>query len=195
MEFDVTCAILAGGESRRMGKDKAFIQVEGICLFDYVYDTCKKLFSEIIIVTNQPQQFYDYQARIVIDELRGSGSLGGLYSGLMRARNYHTFCVACDMPFLKPELVSYLVERRLNYDIIMPITKEGLEPLHALYSKRCIEPIKKLLERGEFKISKLLSKEELKKIDPALASFTNVNTKKNLLEIQSILKGGQWEVS
>jgi molybdopterin-guanine dinucleotide biosynthesis protein A len=203
MEFDVTCAILAGGESRRMGQNKAFIQVDGICLFDYVYDTCRELFSEIIIVTNQPQQFCEYQARIVIDELRGASSLGGLYTGLTKAGNYHTFCVACDMPFLKPELVSYLVERRLNYDIVMPITKKGLEPLHALYSKRCIEPIKKLLDRGEFKISKLLSmvdvwycqEEELKKIDPALASFTNVNTKKDLLEIQRILKGGQWEVS
>jgi molybdopterin-guanine dinucleotide biosynthesis protein A len=205
MEFDVTCAILAGGESRRMGQgqDKAFIQVGGISLFDYVYDTCKELFSEIIIVTNQPQQFCDYRARIVLDELRGSGSLGGLYTGLMRASDYHTFCVACDMPFLKPELISYLVEKRLNYDIVMPITKEGLEPLHALYSKRCIEPIRKLLARGEFKISELLSQvdvwycqeEELKKIDPTLASFTNVNTKKDLLEIQGILKGVQWEVS
>ncbi len=204
MEFDTTCAILAGGESRRMGQNKAFIQVEGIWLFDYVYGTCKELFSEIIIVTNQPQQFEDYQAHIVIDAIPGSGSLGGLYTALMQASNYHTFCVACDMPFLKPELISHLIEKRLNYDIVIPRAKEGPEPLHAIYSKRCIQPIIKMLDKGELKITKLLSsevrvcyceEEELKKIDPLLASFTNVNTRKDLLEIQKILKGGQWEVA
>ena len=204
MEFDITCAILAGGESRRMGQNKAFIQVEGLWLFDYVYNKCKELFSELIIVTNQPHQFEAYQAHIVIDAIRGSGSLGGLYTALMQASNYHTFCVACDMPFLKLELISHLFEKRLNYDIVIPRTKEGPEPLHAIYTKRCIQPIKKLLDKGELKITKLLSsevrvcyceEEELKKIDPFLSSFTNVNTRKDLLEIQKILKGGQWEVA
>jgi molybdopterin-guanine dinucleotide biosynthesis protein A len=157
MEFDVTCAILAGGESRRMGQDKAFIRVEGMCLFDYVYNKCKELFSEIIIVTKQPQQYRDYQAHIVIDAIGRGGSLGGIYTALMKATNYHTFCVACDMPFLMPEIVTHLIKKRLNRDIVIPLTKGGLEPLHALYSKQCIEPIKKLLERGERKIIKLLS--------------------------------------
>lgn len=202
MEFDVTCAILAGGESRRMGQNKVFIPVEGVWLFDYVYDKCKELFSEIIIVTNQPQQFYEYHAHIIIDAIRGAGSLGGIYTALMKTSNYHIFCVACDMPLLKPELISHLIEKRLNYDIVIPISKKGLEPLHAIYSKRCIEPIKNLLDKGEFKITKLLSsevrvcyceEEELKKLDPSLASFTNVNTKKDLLKIQRILKGAQWD--
>jgi molybdopterin-guanine dinucleotide biosynthesis protein A len=78
----------------------------------------------------------------------------------------------------------------------------GLEPLHALYSKKCIQPIKKILERGELKIARFLSdvhvgyceEEEIKKIDPSLASFTNVNTKKELLKIKSmLLKGALWE--
>jgi molybdopterin-guanine dinucleotide biosynthesis protein A len=108
------------------------------------------------------------------------------------------------MPFLKPELISHLIKKSLNYDIVIPRTKEGPEPLHAIYSKRCIQPIKKLLDRGELKITKLLcsevrvcccGEEELKKIDPLLASFTNVNTRKDLLEIQRILKGGQWKVA
>jgi molybdopterin-guanine dinucleotide biosynthesis protein A len=108
------------------------------------------------------------------------------------------------MPFLKPELISHLIEKRVYYDIVIPRTKEGPEPLHAIYSKRCIQPIKKLLDEGELKITRLLSselrvcyceEEELKKIDPFLSSFTNVNTREDLLEIQKILKGGQWEVA
>jgi len=200
MEKDVTCVILAGGESRRLGQDKAFIPVGGIRLLDYVYGKCQKLFSEIIIVTNQPHQFDEYQTPIVVDELPGAGSLGGLYTGLMRATNYHTFCVACDMPFLKPELMTYLIEQRFNYDVVIPRTKEGLEPLHALYSKRCIEPIKKRLAIGDFRITSFLpevrvrycDEKEIKRIDPSLVSFINVNTKKDLFKIQKMLQGEQW---
>jgi molybdopterin-guanine dinucleotide biosynthesis protein A len=204
MVSDVTCIILAGGASRRMGRDKALIQVEGIRLFDYVYGKCHDLFPEIIIVTNQPQQFSQYHhAYIVMDEIPGAGSLGGLYTGLIRANNDYIFCAACDMPFLKPALVSHLVARRFQYDIVMPVTGKGFEPLHALYSKRCIEPIKKMLEQSEFKISKLLSRvdvwycreKELKKIDPALSSFTNVNTKKDLMKIWRLLKGDRCKVA
>jgi molybdopterin-guanine dinucleotide biosynthesis protein A len=200
MKTDVTCVILAGGESRRLGQDKAFIEVGGVRLLDYVYGKCRKLFSEIIIVTNQPHQFTEYQTPIVVDELRGAGSLGGLYTGLMRANNYHTFCVACDMPFLKLELIAYLIEQRCDNDVVIPRTKEGLEPFHALYSKQCIEPIKRLLDKGDFKISNFFSEvrvrycdeKEIKRIDPALVSFINVNTKQDLFKIQKMLQGGQW---
>jgi molybdopterin-guanine dinucleotide biosynthesis protein A len=200
MRSDVTCIILAGGASRRMGQDKALIQIEGIRLLDYVYGKCQELFKEIIIVTNQPQQFIDYQTPVVGDEIPGAGSLGGLYTGLKRASNDYSFCVACDMPFLKPELIAYLIEKRLHNDVVIPKTRAGFEPLHAIYSKRCIEPIKMLLERGEFQILKLLpevqvhycGEEEIKKIDPTLISFTNVNTKKDLFKIQKILKGVPW---
>ena len=200
MYNDVTCIILAGGASRRMGQDKAFIQIEGIPLLDYVYSKCQELFKEIIIVTNQPQQFIDYKTPVIEDEIRGAGSLGGLYTGLKSASNEYTFCVACDMPFLKPELIAYLIEKRLHNDVVIPKTKEGLEPLHAIYSKRCIEPIKQCIEKGVFKITHFLpevqvhycEEEEIKKVDPALISFINANTKKELLKIQKMLKGIPW---
>ena len=197
---DVTCIILAGGASRRMGRDKAFIQIEGIRLLDYVYKKCRELFSEIIIVTNQPQQFVDYQTPVVPDEIPGIGSIGGLYTGLRRASNYYSFCVACDMPFLNPELIALIIEKRRNNDVIIPRTRAGLEPLHALYSKRCIEPLKKYIEKGDLKISNILAEvkvrycneEEIKKVDPSLLSFMNVNTKKELFKIQQMVKGIPW---
>lgn len=200
MESDVTCIILAGGTSRRMGQDKAFIQVEGIRLFDYVYGKCQELFSEIIIVTNHPHQFIEYQTPVVEDEIPGIGSIGGLYTGLKRASNYYSFCVACDMPFLNPKLIALLIENRHMNDVVIPKTRAGFEPLHAVYSKRCIEPLKKIIEKGDLKISNLLaevkvrycSEEEIKKIDPTLISFMNVNTKKDLFQIQKMLKGVPW---
>jgi molybdopterin-guanine dinucleotide biosynthesis protein A len=184
-----------------MGQNKSLIQIEGIRLFDYVYSKCQKIFPEIIVVTNNSQQLNEYQSNIVIDEIAGAGSLGGLYTGLIKSNNYYTFCVACDMPFLQPELIIHLAKKRFYYDVVIPKKKEGLEPLHAFYSKRCIEPIKKILEKGEFRVTKFLSdvqqvcyceEEEMKKIDPSLASFINVNTKKDLLEIQRMLRGVRW---
>ncbi len=183
-----------------MGQDKLFVQVGDVRLFDCVYGRCQDLFSEIIIVTNQPQHFDDYHALIVTDEIPGAGSLGGLYTGLLRASHYHTFCVAGDMPFLQSKLIAHLIQMRFNYDVVIPITRKGLEPLHALYSKRCIEPISKLLARGKFKIAKFFpdvlvrycEEEEIGKLDPSLASFTNINTKKDLLKIQELLKDNGW---
>jgi molybdopterin-guanine dinucleotide biosynthesis protein A len=183
-----------------MGQDKAFIQIEGIPLLDYVYGKCQALFKEIIIVTNQPHLFTEYQTPVVADEIPGTGSLGGLYTGLKRASNYYSFCVACDMPFLKPELITYLIEKRFQGDVVIPKTKKGLEPLHAIYSKRCIEPIKQCIEKDVFKISHFLpevqvhycEEEEFKKVDPALISFMNANTKKELFKIQKMLKGIPW---
>jgi molybdopterin-guanine dinucleotide biosynthesis protein A len=200
MLSDVTCLILAGGASRRMGRDKALIQIEGIRLLDYVYSKCQELFSEIIIVTNQPQQFVDYQTPVVADEIPGIGSIGGLYTGLKRASNYYSFCVACDMPFLNPKLIAHLIEKRHTSDVVIPRTRAGFEPLHAIYSKRCIEPLKKFIEKGDLKISNLLaevkvrycSEEEIKKFDPSLLSFMNVNTKKELFKIQQMVKGIPW---
>jgi molybdopterin-guanine dinucleotide biosynthesis protein A len=200
---NVTCIILAGGKGSRMGLNKSFIKIAGIQLFDYVYSKCQDIFQEVIIVTNKSLQlsFSEYQAHIVIDDIPGAGPLGGLYTGLIKASNYHTYCVACDMPFLQPELIIHLAEKRFDYDVVIPKTKEGLEPLHAFYSKRCIEPIKNFLERSDFKLTKFLSEvlvkyceeEEIKKIDPSLISFTNVNTKNDLIEIYRMLKGVPWE--
>lgn len=200
MRSNVTCLILAGGTSRRMGQDKAFVQVEGVRLLDYVYGTCRELFSEIIIVTNQPHQFIEYQTPVVTDEIPGTGSLGGLYTGLKQASNDHSFCVGCDMPFLKPELIAYLIEKRLKSDVVIPRTEAGLEPLHAVYSKHCIKPIKKFIARGDLKIPNFFpevrvrycEEEEIKRIDPALISFMNVNTKKDLFQIQKMLNGVPW---
>ncbi len=201
MEWDITCIILAGGRSRRMGRDKAFIQVAGVRLFDYVYSRCRSFFSEVVVVTNWPRQFQGYHALIVADEVQGAGSLGGLYTGLLWAKHYYAFCVACDMPFLRPEVIAHLVAKKNNYDVVIPKTKEGLEPLHALYSKKCIEPIKTLLDSGRFKITEFLPKvrvryceeEEIRMLDPSLSSFININTKKDLLKVQELLKGAEWE--
>lgn len=153
MKLNVSCVILAGGEGRRMGQKKAGLYIDGgdplvrgDRLFDYIYGRCYRLFSEIIIVTNTLQEFSEYQAHIVVDEIVETSSLGGLYTGLVKASTYHSFFVARDMPLLQSEVILHLTLRRFNGDVVSPSVPTGLEPLHAVYSKRCIVP-KKLKAR------------------------------------------------
>ncbi len=189
MDWNVSCVILVGGKSRRLGQDKAFIHVGESRLFDYVYGTCKDRFPETLIITNQPPQFSKYHAHIIADEIPGTGSLGRLYTGLITASNYYVFCVACDMPFFQPELIIHLTEKRFNYDVVIPSTGNGLELLHTLYSKRCIVPTKKILGEGEFKITKFFhemhvrfcDEEEIQKRDPLLHRLSTLMPQKTCL--------------
>lgn len=186
-----TCIILAGGQSRRMGENKAFVQVGNVPMFDRVFSTCRKIFSEIIIVTNHPDRFRHYEAIIVTDIVEKAGPLGGLYTGLIYARYEHAFCIACDMPLLNETLVRYLVNLCPGHDAVVPRIHGLFEPLHAVYSKKCVLLVARCLGRGVRQISFVLNDievlccddDELRAIDPGLISFTNVNTKDDLRKV------------
>jgi len=189
---DLTGIILSGGKSARMGKNKAFIEIEGTPIVDRIHGLFKNLFKEIIIVTNQKELFTNVDAKIYIDIFPNRGVLGGLYTGLFFSSFEHSFCVACDMPFLKRSVIEFLISRRSNFDVVVPMTKDGLEPLHAIYSKRCLEPIRRLLEQGRSKVIDLYAMVKVKTIeeheffamDPKKESFINVNTPEDLLSIK-----------
>ena len=196
---DLTGIILSGGKSARMGKNKAFIEIEGTPIVDRIHGLFKDLFKEIIIVTNQKELFTNVDAKIYIDIFPNRGVLGGLYTGLFFSSFEHSFCVACDMPFLKRSVIEFLISKRSNFDVVVPRTKDGLEPLHAIYSKRCLEPIRRLLEQGRSKVIDLYAMVKVKTIeeneffamDPKKESFINVNTPEDLLSIKkksSLLK-------
>ena len=175
-----------------MGANKAFIEVDGIPIIGRIYSLFKKIFNEIIIVANQKEQFVGFGAQIHSDLLPDRGVLGGLYTGLFFSSFEYSFCVACDMPYLKESVVRFLIERIDGYDAIVPKTKEGLEPLHAIYSKNCLEPIRRLMNDGNYKIidfypmvkTKTIEESELISLDPTMESFINVNTPEELISIK-----------
>ena len=132
-----------------MGENKAFIEIEGVPIIQRIYNLFKELFQEIIIVTNQKELFSNFDSKIYTDLLPNKGVLGGLYTGIFFSTFHYSFCVACDMPFIKKSLVQYLIKNIEDDDVIVPRTKDGLQPLHAIYSKNCLEPIKKIIEQGK----------------------------------------------
>lgn len=167
-----------------MGRDKAFIEIDGTPIIQRIFDIFQRLFNEIIIVTNQKELYSFFQAKIVSDLILNYGALGGLYTGLFYSSNPYSFCVACDMPFLKESLIQFLAQRTNGYDAIVPRTADGLQPLHAIYSKNCLPSIKHLVEMGKYKIidfyplvnTKIIEELEFIHLDVTKESFININT-------------------
>ena len=191
----MTGIILAGGKSKRMGGNKAFIDVGGIPLFERVYRVFKEIFSEIIIVSNDTRPFERYEARLQKDIISNKGALGGLYTGLFHSSSYHAFCTACDMPLLNPWVIKYMTEERDEYDVIVPKTHDGLHPLHAIYSKRCLNPMRQLLNGDDLRIVnffhqvrvRYIEEMEIRELDPHMRSFINVNTEEEMEAVRNIL--------
>ena len=125
---------------------------------------------------------------MVADIKPGHGSLGGIFTGLNCCSSRYGFIFACDMPFLNQEVISYICKRSWGHDITIPRIGGYLEPLHAVYSTRCIPFIEKLMQRGHLKIKKLfnevdmleIEQQELATIDPCLQFHINVNTPADL---------------
>jgi len=188
-----TGIILAGGKSTRMGKNKALIQIEGVPIIERICVLFKKLFQEVWIITDQPEVFHGLGAKLHDDLIPNLGALGGLYSGLVLASFPHSFCVACDMPFLREPLIDYLVRGIDGFSAVVPRTKDGWQPLHAVYSKSCLEVITEVVAEKKTKIIdiypriklRVVEEEEFHSLDPLNESFINVNTPEDLARIEA----------
>ena len=178
--------------SIRMGENKAFIQIEGVPIIQRIYDLFTELFQEVIIVTNQKELFSNFDSKIYSDLIPNKGALGGLYTGIFFSSFRYSFCVACDMPFLKRPLIEYLMDTIGDEDVIVPRTNDGLQPLHAIYSKDCLDSIRKIIREGKQKIIdlyplvevKIVEEDDFLQLDPGRESFINVNTPEELRSVR-----------
>jgi len=200
MTFPCTGVILSGGLNMRFaGRDKAFLPVGEKRILDRLYEVFCRLFEDIILVTNTPLQFLDWNLTIVTDLFDRRSSLTGIHAGLFFMKTPFAFFSACDTPFLRKELVETLMNHiEKNVDIIMPETTAGMEPLCAIYSKRCLERAEQHLKQNKFKIQQALRKQRIKIVpenilrtaDPELISFFNVNTPEDLVRAEAMIASG-----
>ncbi len=189
MKKDMTGIILAGGKNSRMGINKAFLEIDGTRLIDNILAVYQKIFSEIIIVTNDPLSYTEFSETLIVTDIyKEKGALGGIYTGLFYATYDYSFVTACDMPFLNEDFIIYLTGQAGKHDIIVPELPEGFQPLHAIYSRNCLSHIKKLLIADKLKIAgfykevRLLSipEEKIKPFNKDRRLFLNVNTPEDL---------------
>ncbi len=188
---DITGIILAGGKSSRMGSDKALMQFQGERLIERTMRTFRSVFPKIMIITNTPLDYLDQDAGIATDIYPGKGPLGGIYTGLFFSPTEHAFVAACDQPFFNPDFISSMIDRIGSYDIVVPQTERGPEPLHAIYSRKCVGRIHALLGENRLKIAGFyksfrtlyIPSSEYGKFEPGEKMFYNMNTLSDLEKI------------
>jgi len=198
MTHSCSGVILAGGLNTRLsGKNKSLIKVGSKSIFDHIYAVFTEIFDEIILVTNQPDKYLEYDLNIVSDLFKIRSSLTGIHTGLFYATSPFVFFSACDTPFLNKDLVLSIVEHiDPGFDLFVPETEAGLEPLYAVYSKNCLQHTEMCLKQDKLKIKRCFKNHKLKRIpekilrqkDPELKSFFNVNTPDDLKAAELILK-------
>jgi len=189
-ETEVTGVILVGGKSRRMGVDKAFLEIEGTPLFERVLRVFETTFDKTILIGSHAERFSRYGLPLYPDIYPGS-ALGGLHTGLVRADTPYIFVSACDVPFPSMAVARYLASLRDGFDAVVPKGTDGFEPLFAIYSAGCREPMRRFLEKGNVRIFDLypdmnvryVSTEELARLDGGERTFVNLNTPGEYLRV------------
>lgn len=197
-KFPCTGVILSGGlATRYSGTDKALLRVGGVRILDRIYRIYTELFEEIILVTNNPEKFLDWDLLIVPDLFPIRSSLTGIHAGLFFMSNPFAFISACDTPFLKKDIVETVIKNiKPDIDMVMPETASGREPLCAAYSKRCLISAQQHLEQGKLQIIKAFRKCRIKTIsekvlrekDADLQSFFNINAPDDLKRAEEMVK-------
>ncbi len=187
--------VLAGGASRRLGRDKSRELVGGVPLLQRVVDAVAPLASEVILsVAPDSTQEAFRGARLARDLRPGSGVLGGIHAGLEASRTPYSLVVACDMPFLNKALLRYVLSLAPGYDLVLPRPGGLTEPAHAVYSRECIPHIARLLEEGQRRIATLfplvrvryVEDDEVDRFDQERLSFFNVNTEADLARAREV---------
>ncbi|OGV98957.1 MAG: hypothetical protein A3I04_05595 [Nitrospinae bacterium RIFCSPLOWO2_02_FULL_39_110] len=177
----MTGAILVGGMNSRIGLKKAFLEIGEKRIIDRTVEIYRSIFDEIIIITDTPEDYRYLKLKTYTDLTPHRGSMGGIYTGLFYSKSDYTFFTACDMPFINENVINQIIsEAKGDYDIIVPYFKHRLHPLHAVYSMRCMETFKIMVEEQRLKIKDIFLKFRVKRvadiaeIEPP--PFFNINT-------------------
>jgi molybdopterin-guanine dinucleotide biosynthesis protein A len=187
----LTVVIQAGGESRRMGRDKALIPFLGRPLIERVISRVEHLADEILVTTNRPQDYKFLGLPLFPDMIPDRGALGGLYTALQAARQPLVAVVACDMPFVQSDLLAYERDLLQNtaIDAAIPKTEGGTEPFHAVYRRdTCLPEIRSAIQAEKWRVDSwfsrvniyYLTEDEISPLDPRGLAFNNVNTPEEL---------------
>lgn len=190
MIADCTALILAGGDSRRMGRDKATLVLDGATLLERVTATMQQIFPKVMVSVRQPRSGVDMPQ--VCDEQEAGGPLVGLIAGLAKADTPWVFVVACDMPFVVREVVEHLATLRDEHQAVVPVIGGFAQPLAAFYSISALETMRASLAAGDKSLRgalknldvRYVKEDELRECDPQLRSFFDLDTPQDFAAAQ-----------
>ena len=191
----ITGVIQAGGRSTRMGGEpKALLELAGKRIVERVVDALSTVLDDLLVVTNTPERYEFLRLPMVADRYPDGGSLGGIFTGLEAAGGDAAFTVACDMPFLSPDVVRLVLARAGEADVVIPRVGGQYETMHALYAKACLGPMEARLRAGRLKIVGFFPDVRVLEITAAAVArhrapevaFMNVNTPDELARARAL---------
>jgi len=191
----ITGVIQAGGRSTRMGGEpKALLELAGKRIVERVVDALSAVLDDLLVVTNTPERYEFLHLPMVTDRYPDGGSLGGIFTGLEAAGGDAAFTVACDMPFLSPDVVRLVLARAGDADVVIPCVNGQYETMHALYAKACLAPMEARLRAGQLRIVGFFPDVRVLEIDAAAVArhrapevaFMNVNTPDELAQARAL---------
>ena len=180
----MACAVLlAGGKSRRMGRDKLSLPQDGTTVLQSAVKRFSEKFEKVYISVDDKSRYAEISAPKIEDIFKGCGPLGGLHAALLTADGEGVFLAAADLPFSSPEAALFMMEKGRDYDICITEDGEGrFEPLFGFYKKTVLNTAQELLESGVYKMTKLYAKHRVHVLSPAdmggywrAESFENMN--------------------
>jgi molybdopterin-guanine dinucleotide biosynthesis protein A len=202
-QSSVSGVVLAGGQSRRLGRDKAVEPIAGQPLIQRVIERVSQVSTEMVVVVASRARGealpLSEAHRIALDIYLGKGSLGGIFSGLTAVQEEWGLVVACDMPFLNLELLRYMMSLREGVDAVVPVLEGRPEPTHALYSRACLPHIEERLKADDLKIAgffeevrvRYVPEEDIARFDPDYLSFFNINSQSDLDQALALAAQGR----
>ena len=185
--MSISAALMAGGKSKRMGQDKAWIELDGEPLIKRVADVLGQVADEVIIVANDPK-YESLGLRVVRDRYPTGGALGGIATGVGAATYDTVLVAACDMPFTCADVWRVLLAHAGEADVVVPRIAGEYETLHALYTKAAVPHMVRAIAENRLRVISFfdqvrvlaIEEPELRAVDPELQAFTNVNTPEEL---------------
>ncbi len=201
--MDVSGIVLAGGMSRRLGRNKAVVPVGGEPLIRRVIGRISQIAEETVVVVAEMEQASALRLpdslKVAADIFPGGGSLGGIFSGLSAATGEWGLTVSCDMPFLNIQLFRHMLSLRAGVDVVVPVLDGRPEPTHAFYSQRCLPYIERQLRADDLKIVRFFNdvrvsfvpQEVIDRLDPDHLSFFNINTEQDLEQALALVSQGR----
>ncbi|MDE3109973.1 MAG: molybdenum cofactor guanylyltransferase [Acidobacteriota bacterium] len=191
--------ILAGGESTRMGRSKAALELRGVPMLVRMARLVESVAGAPTVIGNL-NGADSFGLATIADEWPGAGPLGAIATALGASVAPWNLIVACDLPYLTNEWLEFLVRRALDSqaDAVVPANTRGAEPLCAMYNKRAEAAIRAALERGVRKVTdgladtlvELIDPFEWKAFDSEGSLFKNMNSPEDYEEARRRFEGG-----
>ncbi len=181
--------ILAGGASRRMGRDKAFVEYDGTPMIERTLAVAQKLSQNITIISNKPDCFKKFGESVYPDTIPGMGPLSGLYTGFKVTDAKELLLVACDMPLVSEKVMAFILScRDRPGDAVIPFVEGREQGLFGIYRVSAIAKFRERIEKTEIQFNEFrmgleksyITENEFKNVEPGLGSFMNVNRPEDL---------------